>query len=91
MPVEIRDVADVLDPGRPYRVLQPDGDELEILGDRARVHRDGALVVERRAPPLERALRAVRQRVQAWRLRSWPSHEERVNLLGLEKRKTEDT
>ena len=86
MPVEIRDVDDVLDPDRPYRVLQPDGDELEIEGDRVRVSREGQLLYEQRAPWLERTARATLQRVHAWRLRRWPSHEERVTLLGLGER-----
>ena len=86
MPVEIRDVDDVLDPDHPYRVLQPDGDDIEIEGDRVRVHRKGQLLYERRAPWLERTVRAIQQRVHAWRLGRWPSHEERVTLLGLGKR-----
>ena len=86
MPVELRDVDDVLDPDRPYRVLQPDGDELEIAGDRVRVFRGGALREERRAPWLERQIRRCVQRVHAWRLSRWPSHQERVTLLGLEDR-----
>jgi len=87
--VELRDAADVLDPDRPYRVLQPDGDDLEIAGERVRVFRGGALVEERRAPRIERWLRAGLQRVEAWRLRRWPSHEERVTLLGLDDREEE--
>ena len=83
LPVEIRDVDDVLASDRPYRVLQPDGDELEIEGDRVRVRRQGQLLYERRAPWLERTLRAIQQRFHARRLRRWPSHEERVTLLGL--------
>ena len=86
MPVEIRDVDDVLAADRPYRVLQPDGDELEIEGDRVRVRREGQLVSDQRAPWLERRLRVIQQRFHAWRLRRWPSHEERVTLLGLERR-----
>ena len=59
MPVELRDASDVLDPDRPYRVLEPGGDELEIAGDVVRVRRDGRLVEERRAPWLERTVRAL--------------------------------
>jgi hypothetical protein len=83
MPVELRDVDDVLDPERPYRVLRPDGRDLEIAGDRLRVYREGRLVEERRAARLERAVRRLLAAVRAWRLRRWPSHEERVTLLGL--------
>lgn len=83
MPVELRDVDDVLDPDRPYRVLEPGGDELEISGDRVRVFRDSALVEERLAAWPLRWLRKRIQRLHAWRLRRWPSHEERVTLLGL--------
>ncbi len=86
MPVEIRDVEDVLASDHAYRVLQPDGDEIEVEGDRLRVWRQGQLVAERRAPWLERTLRAIQQRFQGWRLRKWPSHEERATLLGLGKR-----
>ncbi len=86
MAVEIRDVDDVLDPERPYRVLQPDGRDLEIEGDLVRARREGQLLYEQRAPWLERTARAIQQRVHAWRLRRWPSHEERVTLLGLGKR-----
>jgi Fe-S-cluster containining protein len=83
LPVELRDVDDVLDADRPYRLLQPDGDELEIAGDRVRVHRDGALVSERRASWPARGVRRIAERLRARRLRRWPSHEERLAQLGL--------
>jgi Fe-S-cluster containining protein len=83
MPVEIRDVADVLDADRPYRLLQPDGDELEIAGDIVRVHHDGQLVSERRASWLVRGVRRIAESLRARRLRRWPSHEERLAQLGL--------
>lgn len=83
MPVEIRDVEDVLDPDRPYRLLQPDGDELEIEGDRVRVIRGGRVVSERRAAWFERVIRHLRQRLEAWRLQRWPSHEDQLARLGL--------
>jgi len=86
MPVEIRDVEDVLDPDRVFRLLLPDGDELEIGGKRVRTWRDGRLHSERRAPWPERWLRLFRQRIVAWRLRRWPAHEERATLLGLGRR-----
>jgi hypothetical protein len=82
MPVEIRDVDDVLDPDRSYRVLQPDGEELEIEGDWVRSRRDGKLLYARRAPWLERTVRALQNRIHAWRIRRWPPHEERATLLG---------
>ena len=86
MPVEIRDVDDVLDFDRPYRVLLPDDDELEIEGDRVRTWRAGRLFSERRASWPERWLRLLKQRFGAWRLRRWPAHEERATLLGLGRR-----
>jgi hypothetical protein len=90
MPVELRDVHDVLDPERPYRVLQPDGRDLEIAGDRLRVYREGRLVEQQRAPWLERALRRLVLAIRARRLRRWPSHEERVTLLGLADRQSRE-
>lgn len=88
MPVEVRDVEDVLDPGRPWRLLRPvqpgDPDEaLELAGDEVRVLRDGRVVARRRAAWPVRVLRRVVQRYQTWRLRRWPSHEERMRRLGL--------
>jgi Fe-S-cluster containining protein len=71
MPVRILDVADVLDPDRPYRILLPpsrgDGGaraELRVEGERVTELRDGAVVGERRLPWLERL---VRRAAIAWR------------------------
>jgi hypothetical protein len=57
MPVRITDTGDVLDPGRPYRVLLPDGEEQRVSGDRIEIFRDGRCVDERRLPWLERSVR----------------------------------
>jgi len=83
MPVEIRDVEDVLDPERPYRVLQPDGSEHRVAGARLELWRDGRCVERRRAPWLERLVHAVLRRLESRRLSRWPSHEERLARLGL--------
>lgn len=81
MTVEIRDVADVLDPERPFRVLQPDGTELRVEGDRVEVLRAGAVVERRRKPWPERIVGRVASRIAAWRLSRWPSHEVRARPL----------
>ena len=81
MLVEIRDVEDVLDPERPFRVLQPDGDELRVRGDRIEVLRAGRVVERRRLPWLERIARGVTTRVTSWRISRWPSHEQRARSL----------
>lgn len=83
MPVEVRDVEDVLDPDRPYRVLYAGGEEQRVEGETVRIFRGGREVARQRAPWLERKLRRVGQRVQAWRLRRWPGHAERLAALGL--------
>lgn len=83
MPVEIRDVEDVLDAERPYRVRYPDGVEHRIAGPRLEVWRDGECVERRGAPWLERGIHALRRRFAAWRLARWPSHEQRLARLGL--------
>lgn len=80
--VEIRDVEDVMDPDRPFRVLEPDGTELRIAGSRIEVIRDETVVEQRRVPLLERAVSWLRQRFVAWRLSRWPTHEERAAPLG---------
>jgi hypothetical protein len=83
MPVEVRDVDDVLDPDRGYRLLQPNGEDLEIAGDRVRTFRDGHFVSERRAPLLARLFQRFASRIRARLLRRWPSHEDRLAHLGL--------
>jgi hypothetical protein len=57
MPVRIGDVADVLDPDRPYRVLLPGGEEHVVRGERVVIRREGRRVGERRLPWLERLAR----------------------------------
>ena len=80
--VEIRDVEDVLDPERPFRVLQPGGDELRMRGDRVEVVRAGRVIERRRLPWLERIARWAGDRVTSWRISRWPSHEQRAGSLG---------
>jgi hypothetical protein len=83
MPVEVRDVEDVLDADRPMSLLLPGGVEQRVEGEWLRVLRDGQLVEEIRAPWLERQLRRGLQKLNAWRLGRWPSHEDRLARLGL--------
>jgi Fe-S-cluster containining protein len=83
LPVEIRDAEDVLDPDRPYRVLYPGDEEQRVEGETVRIFRGDREVARQRAPWLERQLRRAGQRVQAWRLRRWPSHADRLAALGL--------
>lgn len=83
MPVEIRDVDNVLDGDRPYRILVAQGEERRIEGEHVRVLRDGRLVEELRAPWLERQVRRIVQHLRGRRLRRWPSHEEQLARLGL--------
>lgn len=82
MLVEIRDVEDVLDPRRPFRVLQPDGDELRIEGDRIEVIRAGRVIERRRLAWLARIVRWVSDRITSCRISRWPSHEQRAQKLG---------
>ncbi len=81
MLVEIRDVEEVLDPRRPYRVLEPGDRELRVRGDRVEVVCQGRTLAHRRLPWLERAALGITLRWQAWRLSRWPSHEERAGNL----------
>ena len=87
MPVEIRDVDDVLDPDRRWWLLKAglteEGEELEIAGDEIRVIRDGRVVERRHAAWPVRVLRRIAQRVQRRRISRWPAHEERMRRLGL--------
>lgn len=66
MPVRIGDVAGVLDPDRPFRVLLPDGEERRVEGEWTRVSRPGHPEQWLRMPALERWLRRLRLR---WRRR----------------------
>jgi hypothetical protein len=68
MPVRITSAADVMNPDRPYRVLQPDGEEQRVEGETVTRLCDGRVVGTRRMPWLERSLRRAALRVQAWRL-----------------------
>lgn len=69
MPVRVTSADDVMNPDRPYRVLQPDGEEQLVEGETITRLRDGRVVGTRRMPWLERGLRRAALRVQAWRLR----------------------
>jgi hypothetical protein len=69
MPVRVTRATDVMDPDRPYRVLQPDAEEQLVEGETVTRLRDGRVVGTRRMPWLERSLRRAALRVQAWRLR----------------------
>jgi hypothetical protein len=67
--VRISDVADVMDPDRPFRLLLAGGVEHRVAGDRIEVLRDGQLLEERRRPWLERAARRIGLALAARRLR----------------------
>jgi len=71
MPVRVGDVANVLDPDRPFRVLLPDGTEHRVEGEWTTVLRAGAPVARRRLPWIERWLRRLRL---AWRERRLAGH-----------------
>jgi hypothetical protein len=76
MPVEVRDVVDVLDPERPYRLLHPDGTEQRIGGAWIEVLEHGRPVSRQRKPWLARRVAWLGARIEAWRLARWPPHEE---------------
>lgn len=69
MPVRITSAEDVLNPDRPYRVLLPDGEERLVEGETTTILRDGQPAETRRMPWLERGVRRVMLRVEAWRVR----------------------
>ncbi len=69
MPVRVTSASDVMNPGRPYRLLLPDGEEQRFEGDWITVLREGRPPERRRVPWLERGVRRVAHRIQAWRLR----------------------
>jgi len=81
MIVEVRDVEDVLDPERPFLVLEPGGRDLRVAGDSVEELVAGAVVRRTRKPWLERIARRIGRRVTAWRLGRWPSHESRARRL----------
>lgn len=66
MPVRVTDVAAVLDPDRPYRVLLPDGEEHRVRGEWTEIHRGGKWVETRRLSWIERW---TRRSILAWRSR----------------------
>lgn len=59
MPVRITDAHDVMDPDRPFRVLQANGVEQHVAGDRVATYRNGVLVREERLPWADRLGRRV--------------------------------
>lgn len=69
MPVRITSAENVLDPDRSYRLLLPDGEERVVEGETVTRIRPGQSPETRRMPWLERGLRRVMLRVEAWRLR----------------------
>jgi len=69
MDVRISDTRNVLDPGRPIRVLQAEGRELMIEGDRVRTWQRGVLVRDERLPLIERLARRAQQAFAGWRWR----------------------
>jgi hypothetical protein len=69
LPVRITDVADVLDPGRPFRVLLANGEEQRVAGDVVTTLRGGAVVSTRRAPWPERWARRASLAWQRQKLR----------------------
>jgi hypothetical protein len=69
MPVRITDVADVLDPKRPFRILLGDGVEQIVTGETVTSLRDGIEIETRRIPWPERLARRVALRWRAFRLR----------------------
>ncbi len=69
MPVRITSASDVMNPERPYRVLLPGGVEHRVEGDWVTVLREGRPPERRRVPWLERGVRRLVLRLQAWRLR----------------------
>jgi hypothetical protein len=81
MPVEIRDVANVLDPDHPFTVLQPDGQDLLIAGDLVEVREGGRVVARQRKPWLDRAVSGIAARIESFKLSRWPAHEERAGTL----------
>ncbi len=69
MPVRVTTARDVMNPDRPYRVLLPDGEEQRFDGDWVTVLQEGCPPQRRRVPWLERGVRRLALRLQAWRLR----------------------
>lgn len=72
MEVRISTAADVMNAGRPARVLLPRQEEHRIVGDRLTVLRGGEVVSDRRLPLLDRCLRRISLAWSRWRLRKYP-------------------
>jgi len=71
MPVRISDVSRPMDPNAPVRELFPDGSERVVEGDSVTWLRPGQAPERREHSWLPRALRRVRDRFRAWRLRDY--------------------
>jgi hypothetical protein len=69
MPVRITDVADVLDPERPFRILLANGEEQIVAGDTVTLLRDGVEIETQRIPWPERLARRIVLRWRGFRLR----------------------
>jgi len=80
MPVRISDVASVLDPDRPFRVLLPGGEEQRVAGETLEIWRDGRKLGSRRQPWAERLARRAWLRVRELRLRRLKSRRGRRAL-----------
>lgn len=68
MPVRITSADEVLNPDRPYRVLQPAGREQRVTGEWVTTYADGVELSRKRMPWLERAVRRLQLAVLAFRL-----------------------
>ena len=69
MPVRITDVGEVINPGRAYRLLLPDGEEHRVEGEWTEIHRPGQPTVRRRLSLLERLVRRLMLAQRRMRLR----------------------
>ena len=68
LPVRITDVADVMNPDAPVRLLLSHGEEHRVEGDRVSVFRDGELAERRRLPMAQRLARRALLRISRWKL-----------------------
>jgi hypothetical protein len=71
LPVRISDVADVMNPGAPFRVLLPGAEEHRLAGDVRETWRGGECVETRKLPFTERIARVLITRFRALRLRGY--------------------
>lgn len=69
MPVRITSADEVLNPDRPYRVLQTAGREQCVAGEWVTTYSDGVELSRRRMPWLERSVRRLQLAVVAFKLR----------------------